>query len=235
MPTSPRSMTPGRPTRNRRAMPAAVRSDGTLHQAHRRRRGPKVRCPAIMLRKKYTVRQGRLVVPEGFAVARRGLGGRARDLHCFCGAVAGDRRATRPRGAFRRQDEPRSPPARPAGALASTHRLQIDRSCALTLLLRAAARRPALGADQAEGQIAGGFLAVSLGVVLAEQIETIILPDTATSSRSIGEINLLTGPDGRSYKVHDLGDRARSTARDRPFPSVACDDPTTAPGGQAWT
>ena len=58
---------------------------------------------------------------------------------------------------------------------------------------------------------------------------------TGTSWRRIREINLLTGPDGRSYKVHDLGDCARSTARDRPFPSVACDDPTLAPGGHAWT
>jgi hypothetical protein len=58
---------------------------------------------------------------------------------------------------------------------------------------------------------------------------------TGTSWRRIREINLLTGPDGRSYKVHDLGDCARSTARDRPFPSVACDDPTLAPGGHGWT
>jgi len=123
-----------------------------------------------------------------------------------------------------------------AGALASAHRLPIDRSFAgsgSSSVARPSRRAP--GADQAEGQSVGGFLALSLGVGLAEQIEAIILPETATSSRTLGEINLLTGPDGRSYKVHDLGDRARSTARDRPFPSVACDDPTMAPGGQAWT
>ena len=85
-------------------------------------------------------------------------------------------------------------PSRPAaGALASAHRLPIDRSFAGSRF--SSAPRPsrrAPGADQAEGQSVGGFLALFLGVGLAEQIEAIILPDTATSSRTIGEVKLIS-------------------------------------------